>query len=197
MNPVKYLRNNSTKMLLFLILFSFSASAQTRYTGTAVDLVVSGTSTLHNWDMKSLKADCNALFNVSASGQIENLQALTFSTPANTLKSDHSSMDNNAYKALKTDKAPMITYTMTGVTLTRGSAGSTVTCNGKLTIAGTTRDEQVVAVCKANADNTITVTGTKKISMDQYGIQPPTFMLGAVKTGNDIVLSFTIILKQS
>jgi len=33
--------------------------------------------------------------------------------------------------------------------------------------------------------------------MQQYNIAPPTFMLGAVKTGNDIVLTFNLTLKRS
>ncbi len=52
-------------------------------------------------------------------------------------------------------------------------------------------------MCKPNADNTITVTGTQKISMKDFAIDPPTFMLGTIKTGNDITLSFTIVLRRS
>jgi len=186
---------------LFL-LFSFQflligANAQSHYTSSSVNLLVSGTSTLHDWTMKDVKADCSATVDLNAAGQLDALSALSFATPVNALKSEHGSMDNNAYKALKSDKAPQISYVMSSATVTQSPAGSTVACKGKLTIAGTARDEDVVAVCKANADNTITVTGTKKISMQQYNIAPPTFMLGTVKTGNDIVLTFNLILKKS
>ncbi len=179
-------------------LLSLLSSAQGRYTGNSIDLVVSGTSTLHDWNMKSAKAECSTTFNLDASGQVSGVSALSFSTPANGLKSEHSSMDNNAYKALKSDKNPLITYTMTGVTVTPAAAGaSTVKCTGKLTIAGTTKDEELVALCKSNADNTITVTGSRKISMQEFGITPPTFMLGTIKTGNDIVITFNMLLKKS
>jgi hypothetical protein len=180
--------------LQFLII---CASAQGHYTSSSVNLLVSGTSTLHDWTMKDVKADCSATLDVNAAGQLTELGALSFATPVNALKSEHSGMDNNAYKALKSDKAPQISYVMSSVTITQSAAGSTVTCKGKLTIAGTARDEDLVAVCKINADNTVTVTGTKKISMQQYNITPPTFMLGAVKTGNDIVLTFNLILKKA
>jgi len=189
------------KTFLFLLscqLLSLLSSAQVHYTGSSVDLVVSGTSTLHDWSMRSLKAECSALFTVNPSGSITGVQTMTFSTPAIGLKSEHTSMDNNAYKALKTDKNPTINYTLTSATVVPGANGTaTVKCTGNLSIAGTTKEEEIVATCKPNADNTITVTGTRKINMPEFSIAPPTFMLGAVKTGSDVVITFTMLLKRS
>jgi len=190
-------KGRSLSLLFSLQFLLVGTYAQSHYTSSSVDLLVSGTSTLHDWTMKDVKADCSASIDLNAAGQLNTLNALSFATPVNALKSEHNSMDNNAYRALKSDKAPQISYVLSSATITQSSAGSTVTCKGRLTIAGTARDEDVVAVCKTNADNTISVTGTKKISMQQYNITPPTFMLGAVKTGNDIVLTFNLILKRS
>ncbi len=184
-------------LLFSLQILIIGANAQSHYTSSSANLLISGTSTLHDWTMKDPKADCSATLDLNAAGQLNQLSALSFTTPVNALKSEHSGMDNNAYKALKSDKAPQISYVLSSATVTQSAAGSTVTCKGKLTIAGTARDEDLVAICKTNPDNTITVTGTKKLSMSQYNITPPTFMLGAVKTGNDIVLTFTLTLKRS
>lgn len=182
------------------LLFSFlclSAGAQVRYSGSTADLLISGTSTLHDWTMKSVKAECSALFTFNTAGQISGLDGLIFSTPVDALKSEHTAMDNNAYKALRNDKAPLISYTLTSVNVTPAAGGaSTVTCTGRLTIAGATHDAQVVAVCKPGADNTVTVTGSEKISMKDFSIEPPTFMLGTIKTGNEITVSFSLTLKR-
>jgi polyisoprenoid-binding protein YceI len=183
--------------LAILMLPAIYTSAQNTYTSSTVDLTVSGTSTLHDWDMKSLKANCTATFTQNSAGHITGLTALSFSTPANALKSEHSSMDNNAYKALKSDKNPSITYTMTSATVTAGETGAvTVKCNGKLTIAGTEKDQEIVAVVKPNADNSLTVSGSRAISMKDFNMQPPTFMLGTIKTGNDVTLKFNLILRK-
>ena len=185
-------------LLFTLQLFCLFAGAQIRYSGSAIDLLVSGTSTLHSWTMKSVKAECTAVFAFNSTGQISGVSTLTFSTPVNALKSEHTSMDNNAYKALKKDDAPVISYTLTSVTVTPAANGaSTVTCTGKLTIAGATRNAQVVALCKPNPDNTISVSGSENLSMKDFSIDPPTFMLGTIKTGNDITLAFTLTLKRS
>lgn len=185
-------------LLFSLSLSCLLTSAQVRYNGTAASLLVSGTSTLHDWTMKSAKAECTAIFNFDAAGQISGLTTLNFTTPVNSLKSDHKAMDKNAYKALKTDKAPVIIYTLSSVNVSPGTGGTvTVTCVGKLTIAGATRDAQLVTTCKQNADNTISVAGTEKISMKDFSVDPPTFMLGTIKTGNDITLAFNLTLKRS
>jgi YceI-like domain len=181
--------------LQFLFLFS---RAQVNYTGTAFDLIISGTSTLHDWDMKSAKGTCTAAFTFNNAGKLTGLSALSFSTPANSLKSDHSSMDKNAYKALKTDKSPVITYTLNAGSVAPAAAGmNTILCKGKLTIAGATVNEEVAALGTLNSDGTITVTGSSKISMKDFNMEPPTFMMGTIKTGNDVVLKFNITLKKS
>lgn len=88
-------------LLFSLQLLCLFANAQTKYSGSAVDLLINGTSTLHDWTMRSIKAECTALFEFNAKGQISAISSLTFSTPVNALKSEHTAMDNNAYKALK------------------------------------------------------------------------------------------------
>lgn len=198
-----YSQINPGRARRFSLLFSLQllcllAGAQVRYSGASVDLLVSGTSTLHDWTMKSTKAECNAIFDFSPAGQISGLNSLSFSTPVNALKSEHTAMDNNAYKALKSDKDPVISYTLTSVSVSPAAGGaSTVTCTGRLTIAGATRDTRIVAVCKPGADNTLTVTGAQNISMKDFSIDPPTFMFGTIKTGNDITLAFNLTLKKS
>jgi hypothetical protein len=186
-------------LFLFSFLFTaLAAGAQARYAGSTIDLTVSGTSTLHDWTMKSVKADCSADFTINSQGQITGVDGLVFTTPATSLKSDHTSMDNNAYKALKTEKNPMISYTVNSINVAPAEAGGVVvTCRGKLSIAGATRDEDIVALCKLNPDNTISVTGTEKISLREFSVDPPTFMLGTIKTGNDILLAFHLTLKRS
>lgn len=192
--------NFSRKMMLAFAttIICFVAGAQVRYSAKDnLNLVVSGTSTLHDWDMKSAKGDCVAVFAANAAGALTGITSLQFSTPAESLKSEHSAMDKNAYKALKTDKAAVISFAAAAGTVTGSeAAGYQVKCTGKLTIAGTTRDEEVVAFCKVNADKSITVTGSTKIAMKDYGMTPPSFMMGTIKTGNDVVLKFNLTLKK-
>ena len=183
---------------IFILIFAFKANSQFKYhTKDDLNLLVSGTSTLHEWDMKAAKGEVNAVFTFDAKGQISGLTALSFTTPAEALKSEHSGMDKNAYKALKTSSYANITFVSGSSTVTPLDATSvTVKSTGKLTVAGFSKDVVIVSVCKVNADKSISVSGSQKISMTDYKIEPPTFMFGAVKTGNDITLKFSLTIRK-
>jgi hypothetical protein len=179
-----------------LLLF-IGAFAQVKYSNkNAANLVVSGTSTLHDWDMKSAQGNCEATITLNAAGALTALNGLSFSTNALELKSGKGAMDKNAYKALKTDKSPNITYTAATSAVSASGTDYLVKTNGKLTIAGATLDAEITAICKVHPDKTITVTGSKKISMKDFGMVPPSFMMGTIKTGNDVTLKFDFTLSK-
>ena len=196
MKKIKNFREmiSSTILLIVLVMITTLTNAQVKYTAkNDLNLLISGTSTLHDWDMKAAKGECDALFTFNAAGDIVGLTGLSVSVPAEALKSEHSGMDKNAYKALKTDKAPNITFKLASATIT---ANNTIKCTGKLTIAGATREAEIIATYKLNSDKSITVTGKKNISMKDFSMEPPTFMMGTIKTGNDIVLKFDLTLRK-
>lgn len=177
--------------MLLILLFANGAKAQVNYTASGVTIKVSGTSNLHDWDVKSSTATVSATITVGPAGAITALSALNFTTPVDALKSEHSGMDKNTYKALKKDANPNISFLLKTATVT----GNTIKCHGVLTIAGKGVETDVFVSYKVNADKTITVTGTKTINMLDYGVEPPTALLGTIKTGKEVVLSFTVTMK--
>jgi hypothetical protein len=50
--------------------------------------------------------------------------------------------------------------------------------------------------CVMNKDSTITCTGSDKLKMSDYQVKPPTFMMGAMRTGDAITLDFTMVYKK-
>ena len=178
------------------LLFFAGAFAQVKYTAkNNLSLVVSGTSTLHDWDMKSADGSFEANFTLNAAGAITAVNGLSFVTNPTALKSGKGAMDKNAYKALKVDKFNTITYQSNAATISNLDATTyLVKTNGKLTISGSTQNAEISATCKVNPDKTISVMGSKKISMKDFGVEPPSFMMGTIKTGNDVTLKFDLKL---
>lgn len=177
--------------ILLLMVFTNSVTAQVNYTTSNVTLKVSGTSNLHDWDVKSSTATVTANITASPAGTITAISALNFTTPVVALKSEHNGMDKNTYKALKKDANPNISFVQKTATVT----GNTIKSHGTLTIAGKGVETELVTTYKVNADKTITVTGSKNINMVDYGVEPPTALFGTIKTGKDVVLSFTVTMK--
>ena len=190
-------RSTKIKTIIFSLFFfqlAFDSVAQLKYSAKDdLQIIVSGTSTMHDWDMKTSKGESNATVTLNASGKLSGLTALSFTVPAETLKSDHTSMDKNAYKALKTADHSTISYTLSSATV---DADGAIKCQGKLSIAGVTLNESLTATGQVNADKSISVKGSKKISMKEYNMSPPSFMLGTVKTGNDVTVQFNLTLRK-
>jgi len=175
---------------------SITAIAQTNYSTQVVDIKLNGTSNLHDWEMKAVSGTSAASFGVT-NGKVTSLSKMSFSLPAKNLKSGKSAMDKNTYKALNTDANPNITFVLTSATIvSTGGNNYKINCQGKMSIAGKTNQTELVATGVYNpADKSFTVTGVKKMKMTDYNVKPPTALLGTVKTGNDIAISYNLKFK--
>ena len=107
-------------------------------------------------------------------------------------------MDNNTYKALKTSKNPNITFVLISGNVTPdGSNTYQLKGIGKLTIAGTTIQTDLVATLKYNpADKSFSCSGVKKFKMTLYGVKPPVIFMGTIKTGDEISISYNLNIKS-
>lgn len=181
--------------LLIVSLFgTLLLSGQTKFLAKTITVKLEGTSTLHDWEMNAdNKASSEATFTI-AGDKVTGISNLSFVLPATSLKSDHKAMDKNTYKALKTEDNPTINFVMTSGSIAHVEGNMyQIKCNGKLTIAGTTRETDVVAVGKYNpADKSFVVSGVKKMKMTDFDVKPPSVMLGTIKTGNDIIVTYNV-----
>ncbi len=181
---------------LVIASFSFNTvNAQTNYSASAAKTVIEGTSNIHDWTMQSSKATATAVVTL-ASGAVSNINSISVVIPAESLKSEHAQMDKNSYKALKTSKNPNITFTSASSTVKpAGDNKFTVVSRGKLNISGVTKDVDLVATGVVNADKTITLNGSYKFKMTDFSVEPPSLMMGAIKTGNAISVKYNLTLK--
>jgi len=184
---------------VFVLTMTVSAKAQsfTEYQATnQSSLSISGTSTLHDWEMKLQKLNCS-VYEESQSAKDIVLKNIHFEAQVNSLKSNESSiMDNKAYKAMKEDKYPTISFSSQNpITLALNQNKFNGTVTGWLTIAG--KKKEATLNIQGNTDNgQIKVSGVYPMSMSDYGIKPPTAMFGAIKSGNDIKVHFNILLEK-
>ncbi len=201
-----YFLKSASLKFLFCSLFVTSVSltglqAQGLYKlSTAKENVVKilGSSNVHDWTMIAQNPACDAEFGaISSDGVPKSLGSLSFSVNAKSLKSEHESMDGRAYKTIKADDYPKITFKLTSATITPAQKNKfTIKAAGTLTIAGVTKAINMQVNGEVKADNTITCTGEEKLKLTEYNIQPPSFMLGAMKVANDLTIQFTLNFKK-
>ena len=189
------------KRIIFLALLTLSlgalVNAQTKYHASYTKVAIAGTSTFHDWDMISEKADCDITFNFDGAN-ITGLSSLLFTVKAESLKSDHKGMDKNAYKALNSEKYPEISFASSYANVRPNGPNSyVVSAKGKLNISGTTKEVWLAATCTVNPqDMSIQSSGSLKMKMTEYNVEPPVFMFGAMKTGDEITVKYNVNLKK-
>ncbi len=160
-------------------------------------LTLAGTSTLHSYECQST----NIQGDIEMDRQVKAFTAAEVIIPVKSLHSESTSMDNNMYDALKAKDFPEIKFSL-GL---RDSAShflsadndTSMTLRGTLTIAGKAREIELKIAINRNKDGTASADGSKELFMTDYGIDPPTFMLGVLKTGNEVTVNYHLDLKSS
>lgn len=62
-------------------------------------------------------------------------------------------------------------------------------------MAGVANDVEVTGSLEM-IENRIIINGSKNLLMSDYGMDPPTAMAGALKTGDEVTINFNINLDQ-
>lgn len=197
------MKKNQHKIIFLLAfcLFGFSQIiwAQSDYTisnSKSNDMKLSGTSSLHDWDMSAHAFTGKAEFDFKKDDDqtLVGLNSLTFSLPVTNLKSEKKGLDKNAYKALNTDKHKNIMYTLvTAKVLPVKDRKFLIKTTGNLTISAITREVTMDVYCVVNNDASISCSGTEALKMSDYKVDPPSFLFGAMKTGDAIKVDFNIV----
>jgi polyisoprenoid-binding protein YceI len=181
-----------TVTVIGLFVFLVGVATAERFTPTTGSFVrIEGTSTLHDWKMEgtSINGSITAL-PIEQWTDGTSTGPVSVSIPVTSLKSEHSKMDKLMADALKARANPAIRYEMTHAVLTKPGATFVLKTDGKLTIAGVTREVEMQVTGARAAGGAYMLTGELPIRMSQYGIKPPTAMMGTIRTGDDVKVTF-------
>lgn len=179
----------------FLFIWNWQVKAQESFHLVAdkSSAEIDGTSTLHDWNMKTTDLKCTAVMGMDGA-VVNSIESVTFSCPAESLKSHESSiMDKKAYKAIKSDKYPEIRFTSDSVENLK-SNGSEFSGDlvGKLQLVGVTKTVKIPFKGKVTDGGHAIVDGSFKLKMSEYGIEQVTAMFGAIKTGDDLTIKYNL-----
>ena len=182
----------SLKSILLTMLFttlSLQTNAQKNYTVNKSTFEVAGTSTVHDWVMKSTEGTGTANLTVKDS-KLAGLNSLTITLMAESLKSSKTSMDKMAYEALNTETNQTIDYVLKSAEKINET---TWDLTGIYTIAGVSKEYKTQVKVTTDNGNFI-LQGSNQITFGDFEMTPPKAALGVVKTGKDLTVIFNIIL---
>ena len=160
--------------------------------GTKSEITISGTSSLHDWTSDAEIIEGSVQIS-SKDGSISSLENLKISVPVNSIKSGKNAMDKNTYKAMKESQFNQVVFHLNSI---KTSAAS-VTYTGEMKIAGVSKVITGDSTYSQVGSSGFTFKGAFDILMTDYGIEPPTAMLGSIKTGDKITINYVLEFKQN
>jgi polyisoprenoid-binding protein YceI len=164
-------------------------------------LWVDGSSTVRSWSCAATEIDATieATTPDAVKAVIDGdkaVRAVDVKIPVAKMDCKNGTMNEHMRKALKAKENPVIAFKVTSYDVAKGASGVTGTLNGQLTLTGTTKPIAVKAVGAAGPDGTLHVTGTHEFAMTEFGVKPPTLMLGTMKVGDKVKVSFDLYVKN-
>lgn len=156
---------------------------------------IDGTSSLHDWTSEVSKVTGNMRTSGDSPATVTNVEVIV---PVRSIKGKNGTMDKKTYEALKADKHPTIRYELDRVSAaTPGDAGRfSLQTTGKLTVAGVTKPIAMTVEAQPLPDGRIRFTGSHTMQMSDFGIEPPTAMLGTLKTGDRISVRIDVVAAE-
>ena len=198
------MKRSLTSLALTAALLTIAGSTQAQSVRLAVGsdskLWVEGGSNLHGWSCKAgtidAAIDVEEAFLKSASITPTLLKKVTVKVPVRSLKCGHGGMDNNLYKALKADDSPDISYILATFNVVEGAKADSFTVKtvGALTIAGTEKSVNMDVSAARLPDGGVKAEGELPLLMTDFGVKPPTALLGTLRTDNKVTVKFSLVV---
>ena len=155
-----------------------------------VKLTIQGTSNVHDWESEATQVIVKGNFQME-NGNLIKAEGISVKVPVLSIKSEKGkTMDNKTYDALLAETHPDILFTGSQITVN----GTDIVATGTLTIAGQTKPATLKAKWN-KVSGGVQVHGSYPLKMTDFGISPPTALMGTMKTRDDVTIEYTFLLK--
>ena len=181
--------------LTILLLSSYSFAQQTfKINPKESKLNISGTSSIHDWEItaKNFSGEATISFNDNSITGINNVE---FSCPVEDIECDNRIMDNKTQKALNSDKYPEIQFHSNN-TVNGDFSKNDSEIKGTVTINNTKKEVDINFTYEKVNSTQVKVKGEVPLKMSDFNVEPPTAMMGALKTADEIKVIYEILFEK-
>ena len=148
------------------------------------EIIYSGKHFLHAWSGKNKKIN-GLLFVDQASNEVNKIAVLLY---VNDFDSGNSNRDSHSLEVLNALKFPEIRFYSENII----SDNDSITFKGNLEFHGKTVSKDILTAVNKK-DNKIQLEGNFKISLNEFGIKAPSFMLAEIEDLIDLSFSLEFI----
>lgn len=168
-----------------------SSQAKVKLNLSESNVLVRGTSSMHDWEVAFEKYDVEFSFNHTDNGKMS-IRSVKAVFAGASVTSDSNIMTGKARDALMVREHPEIVFISDGaenVLLNDGEINGTL--KGKLSLGGVSKSIEIGFSGKIKGDR-ILISGSEDVNMSDYGIRPPTAFLGTLKTGEKVTVELRL-----
>lgn len=156
---------------------------------------VDGTSTVRAWHCESARGEGSAAASTTELAQLGSVARAEFSVPVATLDCRNNTMNGHLRTALKAATAPGISFHAGSVRVTpTGPDAGTAHLEGTLSMGGADRPVSIDGTV-AREDGQLRLRGSKRLVMTEWGLRPPSLMMGTMKVNPNVTVGFDVVLK--
>lgn len=156
---------------------------------------VQGTSSVRGFRCESTQAEGVAQAASAELATLREVNGARVTIPVATLNCGNNTMNGHMRTALKAAQAPTISFRANSVAVTPTAEGGTARMAGELTIAGSTQPVTIDATV-ASENGQLRVRGSKALVMTEYGVRPPSLMMGTMRVNPNVTIGFDVLLRQ-
>jgi polyisoprenoid-binding protein YceI len=151
---------------------------------------VDGTSNVHAWHLTT-STFTSDIEMAAPAGPGSKVEAVTLTIPVTSLKSGKGGLDKNTYKAMNAEKHPTITFRLTSYMAEPKNGAYAAKIGGMLTVNGV--DHAVMLDATITGEPAaLQAVGTTKFKMTDFGIKPVTALMGTIRTGDEVKITFDV-----
>jgi polyisoprenoid-binding protein YceI len=167
----------------------------------ASKLWVEGKSTVRDWKCDATKIEATvtgtgAAATASAKEVGAAAKRAVLTIPVAQLDCRNGTMNEHMRKALKANDNKTIQYRIATWELTpRSNDSASVKTSGTLAMAGAEKPISVELTAKRTAAGTWQLNGSKTLLMTEWGMKPPSLMLGTMKVRDPVTIQFELVLE--
>ena len=164
-------------------------------------MTIFGSANVTDWEAKVKTIRGEVVISNGGESDWSNVQASWFEKveiviPVADIDSDSRRMNNNMHGYLKKDDYPEITYRLIEAQnlAVVDNPGIVLTVRGVISAAGAEKEIVHDVTITRNDSGTFVVSGSQDLAMTDFGIDPPTAMLGSVRSRDEMTIEFELHL---
>ncbi len=188
-----------TGLLLLVSGITANAKAQTYTVSEASTMTIYGSANVTDWEakVKTIRGEV-VIRNMDESdwseAQASWFEKVEISLPVEDIDSDSRRMNNNMHGYLKKDQYPEITYRLIEAQelAVMDNPGVVLTVRGVISAAGAEMEIVHDVQIKMNESGSFVVSGSHDLKMTDFGIDPPTAMLGSIRSRDEMTITFEL-----